>query len=112
MRHRHDKGEVEGLGTPQAAVLVLLGLVLAFMYAFVSNRAEARKAAVIAEANALGTAHLRADLLDEPFETGRKADLLAYARTRAVNHRRVTRLRPGPPARPARGPASRHRRRS
>jgi hypothetical protein len=47
-------------------MLALLGLLLAFTYSFSLSRADMRKQAVINEANAIGTAFLRADLGAEP----------------------------------------------
>jgi hypothetical protein len=47
-------------------LLGLLGLRIAFTYAFALDRHSSRKAAVLLEANALSTAFLRADLLQEP----------------------------------------------
>lgn len=43
-------------------MFALLGLILAFTYAFALSRADARKQAVMEETNAIDTAFLRADL--------------------------------------------------
>jgi hypothetical protein len=48
------------------AILALLGLLLAFSFSIVESRFSARKALVIAEANAIGTSYLRAKILPEP----------------------------------------------
>lgn len=56
----------EHMGAVQAAVAALLGLLLAFSVSMAVSRFETRKAAVVDEANAIGTAHLRASLLPEP----------------------------------------------
>ena len=56
----------EHLGAVQAAAAALLGLLLAFSVSMAVSRFETRKAAVVEEANAIGTAHLRASLLPEP----------------------------------------------
>jgi hypothetical protein len=66
------------------SMLALLGLMLAFTYAFSLSRADMRKQAVITEANAIGTAFLRADLAAEPGRSQLRQQLLAYARTRVV----------------------------
>ena len=63
-------------------LFALLGLILAFTYSGGVTRYEARKQAVIIESNALGTAFLRADLVDEPGRTELRQALLEYARTR------------------------------
>jgi len=64
------------------SLFALLGLVLAFTYASGVSRFDARKAAVLHEANAIGTAYLRADLVAEPGRTQLKEVLLDYARSR------------------------------
>jgi hypothetical protein len=55
---------------------------LAFTFGAAISRHEARKKAVIAEANALSTAFLRAGLVDEPGRTELQRALLDYTRTR------------------------------
>jgi hypothetical protein len=49
------------------------------------NRYDHRREAVITEANALGTAFLRAGLIDGPEAAELREALLAYARTRVVS---------------------------
>jgi hypothetical protein len=56
----------EPFGTVQAAILTLVGLVLAFGLAMAVGRYDARRAAVVDDANAIGTAYLRAQLLRDP----------------------------------------------
>lgn len=68
------------------ALLALLGLLLAFTYAFSLGRADLRKQAVVHEANAIGTAFLRADLAAEPGRTMLRKRLLEYTRTRLVTY--------------------------
>lgn len=66
------------------AIMALLGLLLAFSFGNALSLLEARKLDVIAEANALGTAFLRADYLPEPARSEMKAALRDYAHTRLV----------------------------
>jgi hypothetical protein len=66
------------------SMFALMGLVIAFTYHSGVSRHDARKNAVTIEANALGTAFLRADLVAEPGRTELKTTLLNYARTRIV----------------------------
>ncbi len=49
-----------------AATLTLLGLLIAFMFSMAVTRYDQRKTYEEAEANAIGTEYLRADLLPEP----------------------------------------------
>ncbi len=70
--------------TLQAAILGLLALVLSFTYSFVSSRLEDRKTALVSEANAIGTAYLRAEFAPEPLSEQLRSILRAYARSRVV----------------------------
>lgn len=60
---RHCVGENWGGGAIEAAVLALFGLLLAFTFAAGQTRLEDRRQLIAAEANAIGTAYLRLDLL-------------------------------------------------
>jgi hypothetical protein len=79
--NRKKSGQIVTL---QAAILGLLALVLSFTYSFVSSRLEDRKNAVISEANAIGTAYLRAEFAPEPLRGQLRSILRSYARTRVV----------------------------
>ncbi len=63
---RHADTLREPLGVVQAALLTLVGLVLAFGLAMAVSRYDARRAAVVDDANTIGTAYLRAQTLREP----------------------------------------------
>jgi hypothetical protein len=63
---RHTDFLREPIGVLQAALLGLVGLILAFGLSLAVGRYEARRAAVVAEANAIGTTYLRAQLIAEP----------------------------------------------
>jgi hypothetical protein len=53
----------------QAALLGVIGLILAFGLALAVGRYESRRAAVVEEANTIGTTYLRAQTLAEPSRT-------------------------------------------
>ena len=72
---QHSDTLREPFGVVQAALLTLVGLLLAFTLAMAVNRYEARRAAVVDDANAIGTAYLRAQTLHEPV---RSASLRLY----------------------------------
>lgn len=55
----------DGTGAIEAAVFALLGLILAFSFSGAMTRFETRRAMIVQEANAIGTAYLRVDLLPE-----------------------------------------------
>ena len=56
------------------------------------SRADLRKKALITEVNALGTAFLRADLLDEPGRTDVRQRLYDYTKSRNVQPGTITTL--------------------
>jgi hypothetical protein len=53
----------EGTGTIEAAVFALLGLLLGFTFANGISHLDQRRELIVREANAIGTAYLRLDLL-------------------------------------------------
>lgn len=57
------EGARAGLGTIEAAIYGLLGLMIAFTFSGAASRLDVRRALVVQEANAIGTAYLRVDLL-------------------------------------------------
>lgn len=80
---RHAKREHEAatggqLGAVQGAVLGLLGLLLGFSFAGAATRFLERQDLIVREANAIGTAALRCDLLDEPHRTDLRNALRDY----------------------------------
>ena len=72
---RHTDVLREPIGVLQAALLGLVALILAFGLSLAVGRYEARRSAVVAEANAIGTTYLRAQLIAEPARS-RSLDLL------------------------------------
>jgi hypothetical protein len=80
---RHLKEDLrEPFGVLQAALLGVVGLILAFGLALAVGRYEARRAAVVDEANAIGTTYLRAQTLAEPVRSRSLALLTDYTDTR------------------------------
>lgn len=60
---RRPKEEASGSGIVDGAVFALLGLLIAFTFSGAASRFDGRRALIIDEANAIGTAYLRVDLL-------------------------------------------------
>ena len=83
-RQRSDGEAAKGSGRNLAlnAIFSLLGLILAFTFADGVSHYKARKASVLEETNAIGTAYLRADLLAEPGRSELKTALFEYTRAR------------------------------
>jgi len=71
----------EPFGVLQAALLGLVALILAFGLSMAVGRYDSRRAAVVTEANAIGTTYLRAQTLKEPVRTESLEDLKRYADT-------------------------------
>lgn len=66
--HADDPEAERGMSAVEGAVFALLGLLLAFTFASATSRFEQRRALVVQEANAIGTAYLRIDLFDEEHQ--------------------------------------------
>lgn len=65
-----------------SSVLALVGLVIAFTFGIALDRYESRRGLVVQEANAIGTAHIRAAFAAEPLGARLREQLEAYAKTR------------------------------
>ena len=90
----HAEHVREPFAVIQAALIGFMGLVLAFGISLAVNRYEARRAAVVEEANAIGTAYLRAQTLEEPVRTESLALLQQFTDVSIE----LTRTVPGSPA--------------
>jgi hypothetical protein len=76
--HPHADALREPFGVLQAALLGLVGLILAFGLTLAVGRYDARRAAVVETANAIGTTYLRAQTLREPTRRRSLEDLVRY----------------------------------
>jgi hypothetical protein len=83
LRHRSEHLR-EPVSVLQAALLGLVGLVLAFGLALAVGRYEARRTALVDEANSIGTTYLRAQTLAEPIRTQSLERLVRYTDTTIV----------------------------
>jgi hypothetical protein len=61
--NRHPEGLVKGASAAEGAVFGLLGLLIAFTFSGAASRFEERRHLITEEANAVGTAYLRINLL-------------------------------------------------
>jgi hypothetical protein len=68
----------ESSGVLQGALLGFMGLVLAFGLSLALGRYEARRAALVDDANTIGTAYLRAQTLPEPMRSRSLSLLVRY----------------------------------
>ena len=72
---RHTDALREPIGVLHAALLGVVGLILAFGLSLAVGRYENRRAAVVEDANTIGTTYLRAQMLAEP-QRSESLDLL------------------------------------
>ena len=86
-RFNRDDGDREASDETQvlATALLLLALLLGFTFSMALGRHDARRAEVIREANDIGTAWLRAGLVESPAGKALQDKLGAYAATRVAH---------------------------
>jgi hypothetical protein len=83
----HEAKVREPFGVLQGALLGVVGLILAFGLTLAVGRYEDRRAATVAEANAIGTTYLRAQLIAEPQRSRSLALLRSYTdRAISITH--------------------------
>jgi len=88
-RRRVPEDELAHLGAAQGAALGLLGLLLGFAFAGATSRFIDRGDIIVREANAIGTAYLRADLMDDRDRDALKALLREYTEHRLALFREI-----------------------
>ena len=71
-----------GLVTVETALYALLGLMIAFSFSGASTRFDTRRAQTVQEANAIGTAYLRVDLLPASEQPALRMKFRAYTDAR------------------------------
>jgi hypothetical protein len=74
--------EVAQLGTMQGAILGILALLLGLSFSGATTRFVERQDVLVREANSIGTAYLRADLLGSPWRESIKNHLRDYTAAR------------------------------
>ena len=76
-----------GLGAMEGSVFALMGLLLAFSFSHSADRLDDRRRLLVDEANALGTAWLRFDLLHDASQPAVRARFQEYVRMRLTAYR-------------------------
>jgi hypothetical protein len=77
-------------GAIMGAVFALLGLLIAFTFSGAWSRFDARRQLIVQEANAIGTAYLRLDLLPVSVQAPLREEFLEYAASRAAFYDKLT----------------------
>ena len=79
--------ELLGLGPVEGVIFALLGLLLALTFTSAASRFDARRGLIVEEANAIGTAWLRIDLLPEDAQPKLRENFRTYIDARiAAEH--------------------------
>jgi hypothetical protein len=78
-----------GLGAVEAAVFALLGLLIAFTFSGATSRFDTRRQLVVTEANAIGTAWLRLDLLPPGAQPALRDLFRRYLDSRLETYRKL-----------------------
>ena len=76
-----------GAGVVDGAVFALLGLLIAFTFSGAATRFDQRRALIVEEANAIGTAYLRIDLLPAPVQPEVRESFRRYVDARLAAYR-------------------------
>lgn len=82
-------GASAGLGAVDGAVFGLLGLLLAFTFSGAASRFDTRRALIVQEANDIGTAYLRLDLLPAEAQPRLREAFREYIAARLATYRLV-----------------------
>jgi len=89
---RRAKGSASadsGIGTMDGAVFALLGLLIAFTFSGAASRFDGRRQLVAQEANAIGTAYLRLDLLAPDTRSALRQRFSRYLDSRLAVYRKL-----------------------
>jgi hypothetical protein len=84
------EGAMSGLGAAQGAMFSLYGLLLAFSFAGAAGRYDVRKQLIVEEANAIGTAYLRIDLLPVESQPALREQFRNYVDARLAIYRKFS----------------------
>jgi len=86
-REKMPADSAEGLGAVEGALFALLGLLIAFTFSGAAERFEARRHLIVEEANAIGTAYLRIDLLPAAAQPAMRDGFRRYVDSRLAVYR-------------------------
>lgn len=85
----HGSAGLASAGSLEAAVFALLGLLIAFTFSGALSRFDTRRAQVVDEANAIGTAYLRIDLLPVAAQSRLREAFRAYTDARIATYQKL-----------------------
>ncbi len=82
-----NRSNAEGISALNGIVYALLGLLLGFAFFGAATRFDERRALILAESNAIGTAYLRLDLLPSEAQPALRELFRAYVQARLDTYR-------------------------
>ena len=92
-RHTAESSKAhEGIGALEAAIFALLGLLLGFTFSGATSRLETRRDQIVQEANAIGTAYLRLDLLSADDQNEMRSLFRKYLDNRLEVYRALPKI--------------------
>jgi len=86
---RHGLTTLSNVGSLETAVFALLGLIIAFTFSGALTRFDTRRAQIVDEANAIGTAYLRIDLVPASVQPKLRETFRSYVDSRIETYRRL-----------------------
>ena len=84
---RYGSAGVPNISSLEAAVFALLGLLIAFTFSGALSRFDVRRIQAVDEANAIGTAYLRIDLLPASVQQSLRETFRQYVDARIATYR-------------------------
>jgi len=85
----HGAAGLASIGSLETAVFALLGLMIAFTFSGALSRFDARRAQIVDEANAIGTAWLRIDLVPAPAQPRLREAMRDYTDARIATYKKL-----------------------
>jgi hypothetical protein len=92
-RANESEGESESLSTVEAALFAVFGLLMAFTFSGAASRFNEKKMLIVEEANAIGTAYLRVDLVSKEAQPVLRDLFRQYVDSRLETYRRLPDLK-------------------
>jgi len=89
-RRRKEGITAEVSGAIIGAIYALLGLLIAFSFSGAHTRLDIRRQLLVQEANAIGTAYLRLELLPVSAQNQLRKQFIEYAGSRAILYEKMT----------------------
>jgi len=86
---RNEEGARAGLGAVEGAVFALMGLLIAFTFSGAATRFDSRRELIVKEANAIGTAWLRLDLLPTGAQSELRELVRRYLDSRLATYQKI-----------------------